>query len=322
MRTTIAKAPGAVLLLAALIAPVAPAAGAATDVAIGYCTDDLEQAKAAGFAYAEPAVRNFTKLSDEEFERLLERHRAVGLSTPVGNLFLPSDLKVVGPEADHERALAWARTAFQRAKRLGLEIVVFGSGGARKAPDGFSGEEAFAQLVALGKRLGPEARRQGVVVAVEPLRRQETNTINSVAEGLRWVEAVGDAGFQLMVDFYHLASEGEDPAILQRAGRYLRHVHIANPSGRVFPLSAGEADYARFFAALRAAGYRGRVSVEGRTTDLAADAPRAIAFLRSAAAGPEETEARQARLAWFKQAKYGLFIHWGLYAIPAGEWKG
>ena len=32
--------------------------------------------------------------------------------------------------------------------------------------------------------------------------------------------------------------------------------------------------------------------------------------------------AREARLAWFRDAKYGLFIHWGLYAIPAGEWKG
>ena len=27
-------------------------------------------------------------------------------------------------------------------------------------------------------------------------------------------------------------------------------------------------------------------------------------------------------MAQFRQAKYGLFIHWGLYAIPAGEWKG
>ena len=27
-------------------------------------------------------------------------------------------------------------------------------------------------------------------------------------------------------------------------------------------------------------------------------------------------------MAWFRQAKYGLFIHWGLYAIPAGKWKG
>jgi alpha-L-fucosidase len=32
--------------------------------------------------------------------------------------------------------------------------------------------------------------------------------------------------------------------------------------------------------------------------------------------------AREKRLAWFREAKYGMFIHWGLYAIPAGEWKG
>ena len=37
---------------------------------------------------------------------------------------------------------------------------------------------------------------------------------------------------------------------------------------------------------------------------------------------PDSPEAKQARLAWFKEAKFGLFIHWGLYAIPAGEWKG
>jgi alpha-L-fucosidase len=32
--------------------------------------------------------------------------------------------------------------------------------------------------------------------------------------------------------------------------------------------------------------------------------------------------AKEKRLEWFREAKYGLFIHWGLYAIPAGEWKG
>src|SRR5262245_40708142 len=29
-----------------------------------------------------------------------------------------------------------------------------------------------------------------------------------------------------------------------------------------------------------------------------------------------------AKLKWFREAKFGLFIHWGLYAVPAGEWKG
>jgi len=37
---------------------------------------------------------------------------------------------------------------------------------------------------------------------------------------------------------------------------------------------------------------------------------------------PNSAEAKKARLAWFHQAKYGLFIHWGVYAIPAGGWKG
>jgi len=37
---------------------------------------------------------------------------------------------------------------------------------------------------------------------------------------------------------------------------------------------------------------------------------------------PTPDSAKEARLSWFREAKYGLFIHWGLYAIPAGEWKG
>src|SRR5882672_1597262 len=32
--------------------------------------------------------------------------------------------------------------------------------------------------------------------------------------------------------------------------------------------------------------------------------------------------AQQARLAWFEQARLGMFIHWGLYAVPAGQWPG
>jgi alpha-L-fucosidase len=37
---------------------------------------------------------------------------------------------------------------------------------------------------------------------------------------------------------------------------------------------------------------------------------------------PTPNPAKEARLSWFRDAKYGLFIHWGLYSIPAGEWKG
>lgn len=37
----------------------------------------------------------------------------------------------------------------------------------------------------------------------------------------------------------------------------------------------------------------------------------------------DETEAeREARMEWWKDARFGMFIHWGLYAVPAGEYKG
>jgi len=32
--------------------------------------------------------------------------------------------------------------------------------------------------------------------------------------------------------------------------------------------------------------------------------------------------ARDRRMAWWREAKFGMFIHWGIYAVPAGEWKG
>ena len=36
-----------------------------------------------------------------------------------------------------------------------------------------------------------------------------------------------------------------------------------------------------------------------------------------------ETPAQKdARMAWWREARFGMFIHWGLYSIPAGTWKG
>ncbi len=43
---------------------------------------------------------------------------------------------------------------------------------------------------------------------------------------------------------------------------------------------------------------------------------------KTAALPPEETkEARDERIAWWREARFGMFIHWGLYAIPGGTWK-
>ncbi len=59
--------------------------------------------------------------------------------------------------------------------------------------------------------------------------------------------------------------------------------------------------------------------------------PRLLRFLACAlvpatfavAADPTApTPAPAERPAWFREARFGLFIHWGVYAVPAGEWQG
>ena len=37
----------------------------------------------------------------------------------------------------------------------------------------------------------------------------------------------------------------------------------------------------------------------------------------------QETKAeKDARMKWWREARFGLFIHWGVYSVPAGFWKG
>jgi alpha-L-fucosidase len=38
--------------------------------------------------------------------------------------------------------------------------------------------------------------------------------------------------------------------------------------------------------------------------------------------GGKRTLSKDERMEWWRDARFGMFIHWGLYAVPAGEWKG
>jgi D-psicose/D-tagatose/L-ribulose 3-epimerase len=256
----------------------------ASKVQVGYCTSlkNLEAAKAAGFDYVELSATEIAALSDADYEAAVARIKAVGMPTPAANLFVPQTIKIVGPDVNLQQQTAHVAKVMARLSKLGVEVLVFGSGGARRVPDGFPRDEAWTELVDFSRRAAEAAKPYGITVAIEPLRSQETNIVNTAAEGLALVEAVDHPNFQLMIDFYHLASEHEDPSIVLKARAHLRHLHVANPNGRVFPQRWDEFDYAPFFANLKAIGYDKRISMEGNTTDLAAQGPITVALLRRA----------------------------------------
>lgn len=272
------------VFLLAVILPLATLSTRAdsTNLTIGYATSDFAAAKAAGFDYAEVRIRDFMKYPDAVFAQFAASSRSNGLPLTTGNLFLPPELKVVGPGVKMNAVTNYFIKALDRCHALGVTKIVWGSGESRRAPEGYSREQAFDQLVALAKFLAPEAKKRGIVVVVEPVRKAESNTINTAAEGLRWVEAVNHPNFELLVDIFHLTEENEDAAILVKAGAHLQHIHMANPKGRVFPLSAEEFDYAPFFGALKKIGYHGTITIEAKTEKLSDEGPKAIKFLRAA----------------------------------------
>jgi sugar phosphate isomerase/epimerase len=255
---------------------------------IGRCVRVLgvtapEDAKKAGFEYLELALQDLLPLSEDEFAKTVARIRAVGLPAISGYGFMPGDVMIVGPDADAAKIDAALHSGLDRAQRLGLSMVVYGNLNtkSRKAPEGFAG--THRQLVDFGKRAAKEGGARGITVLIEPMPASSTNTVNSVAEGLALVEEVNDPHFQLLVDFGHVTTGKEDPAVLTRAAKHIKQVEIQNPNGRVYPRSAEEADYAGFMRALKAGGYRGGFSIHGAPSDFWVDAPRAIAVLRAAA---------------------------------------
>jgi D-psicose/D-tagatose/L-ribulose 3-epimerase len=273
---------GAAALFACLV--VAALAQPAGRVKIGYCgpIKDIDAVKAAGFDYMEVRTSEVAALSDADYATVAAKFRQIGLPVLSANLFIPSDIKVTGPNIDKERQMEYVRRALDRVSQLGVRLVVFGSGGARQVPDGFSKQEAFQQLVDFGKRIAPEARSRNITIAIEPLRHQETNIVNNTTEALAWVNAVNDPNIQLMIDFYHFDVEKEDPANILKVKDHLRHLHVANPQGRVVPVKWDEYNYAPFFAVLRQIHYDRLISLEANTKNLPVEGPQAIALLNRA----------------------------------------
>jgi len=48
----------------------------------------------------------------------------------------------------------------------------------------------------------------------------------------------------------------------------------------------------------------------------------ALLMLLACRSFAETSEERDARMKWWREARFGMFVHWGLYSIPAGEWNG
>jgi sugar phosphate isomerase/epimerase len=153
---------------------------------IGCCCDihDASIAHAAGYDFIECKVTSLLpEEPDDAVAAIIDQHRASPVPVAAFNVFLPRDLKIVGPNVDNERIGNYVDSALRRVHQVGATIVVFGSGAARAIPDGFPPREAREQTVRFLHRVADAAERYDIVVVIpsSALPKQLTLPVKSIA---------------------------------------------------------------------------------------------------------------------------------------------
>lgn len=230
--------------------------------------------KAAGYTCLVESIQNWIspkKLTDDQFDQAMIRFKESELPVYAVNIFIPGDLKLVGPDVREADILDYSRVVFARCQRLGLKLIVWGSGGARRVPDGFDPVKAKQQFIAIAQKVSKLAKNYDIVLSLENLNHTETNFINTVAEALDVVIKVDQSNFKLCADIYHMLMEGEAPAILAKTGKYIVHCDIAEKEGRTPPGFHGD-DFRPYLKELYKIGYQRRIVLECNWEDVAKQA--------------------------------------------------
>jgi len=251
---------------------------------IGLCAsaDHAAAAKAAGCDYIELNFTTVARMDEETFEETKAALATAALPCEAMNCFIPGDFNLYSLE-DGAALAAYMRGGMKRAVALGVDVIVFGSAGARKLPVGVDKAEGLQKLLPWFKMAGALAGEMGLTVVIEPLNTREDNAVNTLREGLALMRQVDLPGLRVLADMYHMGENGEDLGDPVLAGDDLRHCHIARPAGRKYPLPGDGYDYAPFFAALRQIGYAGRLSIEASPVSGPEDLPVCVEYLRALA---------------------------------------
>lgn len=253
-------------------------------IRLGVCADlDLATEVAyLGFDYIEGNLAALYNMEQKAFSELSSRMKDLPIRAEAFNCMMPASIPVTGPSVNASDIHAYLDVAFERAVQLGAEIVVFGSGGARTAPEGWPMDVAWRQMVNFLRMAERHNAVSGLTLAIEPLRRQETNLINLVTEAMAVASIVQQPHIRVLADTYHMKMSHEPYSVLENVGEMLAHVHTANSMGRTYPKTGDGEDYRALFSALNDIGYQGRVSVEGKYDNFTSDASQALAALKDA----------------------------------------
>ena len=187
-----------------------------------------------GYDFAELTVGALANLSEDEYDSVVHELRRSPIPVPIYNSFVPATIPLTGLDVSRQTIEAYLDKSTHRIANAGGRMIIFGSGAARKAPDGFPIETAMEQIQSFLHMCEIRANSLGITIAIEPLNRQETNVINSVDEAVELTRTLGLPHIKVLADSYHMFVENESYNVIDDAAPWLAHVHISDRD-RIYP---------------------------------------------------------------------------------------
>jgi D-psicose/D-tagatose/L-ribulose 3-epimerase len=194
-----------------------------------------------------------------------------------------------GSPSEVANAIHYVSELIEMADALGAKIVcgpMYSRTGRSGAHTAEERESQFDQIALGLEKLCAKAEDSGIILALEPLNRFETDCINTIEQAVEMIDRVGSDALKIHIDTFHMNIEEADSgaAIRQYAG-HIGHVH-ASASHRGL-LGEDQVDWTGVLGALHNVGYEGDVVIESFSEDNQVIA-KAASIWRSLYSSPEQ----------------------------------
>lgn len=219
----------------------------------------LPQIKAAGFDGVEVSLFDPASFAVADIRRGLADS---GLECTICSV-VGKDVNIISDDpATRRRAREHMCRCIEAAAQVGAKIIA----GPLYSPVGYlPGRRRTADewkwAVECYQSLGPTLVQNGVTIAIEPLNRFETYFLNTAADAVKLCDEINHPHVGILFDTFHANIEEKDVATgYKTVAKHLKHVHTCE-NDRGIP-GSGHVDWVGVFAALRAIGYDGWLTIE------------------------------------------------------------
>lgn len=226
--------------------------------------DDLPGSTAKAAALGYDAVELFPPepdaLNPNEVRKLLGPHKLAVSAVGSGAGWARHKLSLTNPDPAHRQtARAFVRELIDFAAELNAPVIVGSMQG--RWGDGVSKEMALGYLGEAMVELGEHAAKRKQVLLYEPINRYETNLINSIDDGARFLNGLRTTSVKLLADLFHMNIEETDIAgAILSAGPLIGHVHLADSNRR--PAGLGHTNFAPIVKGLQQINFNGYLGAE------------------------------------------------------------